>query len=140
MDGTISDFYSVENWLPMLDAEKTTPYEIAKPLINMNTFARQLNRLQRLGHEIGIISWASKGANDEYIERINIAKRRWLKKHLGSVNWNVIKVVAYGMPKHECVDTNGAILFDDEERNRISWTGIAYDEKEIIKVINKYLI
>ena len=33
MDGTFVDLYGVENWLPMLRAEETTPYEIAKPLV-----------------------------------------------------------------------------------------------------------
>lgn len=35
MDGTLADFYGVENWLEYLNAEDTLPYEVAKPLHNM---------------------------------------------------------------------------------------------------------
>ena len=56
MDGTIADLYGVTDWLPMLRAYDPTPYAIAKPLVNLSRLARTLNRLQALGHEIGIIS------------------------------------------------------------------------------------
>ena len=56
MDGTIADLYGVENWLPMLRASDPTPYLTAKPLPHMATLARVLNRLQRKGYEIGVIS------------------------------------------------------------------------------------
>ena len=55
MDGTIADLYGVKNWLPMLIDEDPTPYEIARPLVNLSRLARYLNRLQKKGFEIGII-------------------------------------------------------------------------------------
>ena len=36
MDGTLANFYGVENWLDYLENEDTTPYEIAKPLFNFS--------------------------------------------------------------------------------------------------------
>lgn len=60
MDGTIVNFYGVENWLDYLEAYDTTPYEIAKPLIHFSTLARMLNRLKQEGYTLGIISWCSK--------------------------------------------------------------------------------
>ena len=60
MDGTIADLYGVENWLPMLIDSDPTPYEIARPLVNLSRLARYLNRLQKMGFEIGVISWLSK--------------------------------------------------------------------------------
>lgn len=136
MDGTLVDFYGVENWLPMLIAEKTKPYEVAKPLVNMSAFARRLNQLQAKGIEIGIISWGSKNASDEYLERIREAKLRWLNKHLPSVKWDYIHIVHYGTNKSIFANDN-SILFDDEENNRISWGGTAYDEKNIFKMLKK---
>ena len=59
MDGTIADLYGVENWLAYLIAEDVKPYADAGVLVNMNSLARVLNRLQRKGYEIGIISWTS---------------------------------------------------------------------------------
>ena len=32
LDGTLCDFYNVNGWLPMLQAENAAPYLIAKPL------------------------------------------------------------------------------------------------------------
>ena len=81
MDGTIANLYAVEGWLDDIFAENARPYEIAKVLINMNSLARVLNRLQRQGYEIGIISWLSDGGRDAYKEDVEIAKRMWLKKH-----------------------------------------------------------
>jgi len=33
MDGTIADFYSVENWLEDLRMENVAPYILAKPML-----------------------------------------------------------------------------------------------------------
>ena len=130
MDGTIADLYGVENWLPMLIAEDTTPYEVARPLLRMATLARLLNRLQADGYTIGIISWTSKGGTTAYNEAVAEVKRAWLRKHLASVHFDRIEIVAYGTPKQN--GRNG-ILFDDEERNRENWNGIAYDVDNILE-------
>ena len=132
MDGTIANLYGVTNWLDYLIAKDETPYAIAKPLVNMNVLARLLNKLQNKGYEINIISWLSKNSNSEYDEKVTKAKKNWLKKHLKSVKFDNVYIVPYGTPKHEIA--NG-ILFDDEERNRTAWNGVAYDVDNIIGVL-----
>ena len=92
MDGTIANLYGVENWLPMLRNEDTTPYIKALPLLNMSILARLLNSLIRKGWNIGIISWTSKGGTEEYNERVKVAKIKWLKTHLKSVKFSEIKI------------------------------------------------
>ena len=135
MDGTIADLYGVENWLDMLINEDATPYAIAKTLVNMNILARYLNKLQRMGYEIGIISWLAKNSTDAYDNKVTEAKKNWLKKHLASVQWNFIEIVKYGTDKNlVCTDKND-ILFDDEQRNRIEWNGTAYNVNNIIEVL-----
>ena len=134
MDGTFVDLYGVENWLPMLRAEETTPYEIAKPLVNLSLMARYLNKLQRNGYTITIISWTSKGGTEEYNERVANAKREWLAKHLKSVNFDEINIVPYGTPKENYGNAN-AILFDDELKNRENWNGTAYDVENILEIL-----
>jgi hypothetical protein len=136
MDGTIANLYGVENWLPMLIAEDTKPYAVAKPMVNMNSLAKVLNRLQKEGHEIGIISWTSKGGSKEYNEAVAETKKAWLNKHLASVKFNEIHIVAYGTPKAIFANAE-AILFDDEEPNRKAWTGKAYNVNEIIETLKK---
>ena len=42
MDGTLADFYGVENWVDYLNNEDTTPYKNAKPLFNFQVLARLL--------------------------------------------------------------------------------------------------
>lgn len=136
MDGTIANLYGVENWLQMLIAEDTKPYAVAKPMVNMNSLARVLNRLQKEGHEIGIISWTSKGGSKEYNEAVAETKKAWLNKHLASVKFNEIHIVTYGTPKAIFANAE-AILFDDEEPNRKAWTGKAYNVNAIIETLKK---
>ena len=135
MDGTIANLYGVQNWLEMLIAEDTTPYAVARPMVNMSALARRLNTLQRAGYEIGVISWLSKSGGLEYNERVTEVKRKWLAKHLPSVAWDSIVIVPYGTPKELFCGTAEDILFDDEERNRESWTGIAYDVENILEIL-----
>lgn len=132
MDGTFVDLYGVENWLEMLINKNEKPYEIAKPLFKMNTFARELNKLQKMGYEIGVISWLAKNSNLEYDNKVKTAKEKWLKIHLKSVQFNYVEIVPYGTPKNE--GRNG-ILFDDEKPNRDSWNGTAYNVENIMEIL-----
>lgn len=137
MDGTIADLYGVDNWLDMLINGNPTPYKVARTLLNMSLLARYLNKLQKLGHEIGIISWLAKGSDAEYDEAVTRAKKDWLKKHLKSVDWDFIEIVPYGTDKNIVRSTEVDILFDDEINNRRNWKGRAYSEKNIIPVLKK---
>ena len=135
MDGTIADLYGVENWLDYLIASDALPYEIAKPLIRLNALARILNRLQKQGYKVGVISWLAKNSNTAYDEKVTRAKKEWLKKLLASVNFDEIHIVKYGTPKQTFAKTENDILFDDEEKNRDDWTGKAFDVNEIIEIL-----
>ena len=139
MDGTIANLYGVENWLEMLMAEDETPYEIAKPLVNLSLLARYLNRLQKEGHEIAIISWLSKNSTEEYDNKVINAKKRWLANHLKSVQFDEIIIIPYGTPKENYAFADDDILFDDETPNRKNWTGKAFDETEIFNVLKSLL-
>ena len=135
MDGTIANLYAVENWLEDLQNKNTRPYEQAKVMLKMNILARLLNRLQKRGYTIGVVSWLAKNSTQEYNERTAQAKVDWLHKHLPSVHWNELHIVEYGTPKQTVVQYNKGILFDDEEQNRTNWTGIAYDVDNIIEIL-----
>ena len=135
MDGTIADLYGVEGWLNDLESENERPYATAKPLIRMSALARILNRLQKEGYTIGIVSWLSKGGSDDYNEKVAYAKQKWLKQHLASVNFDEINIVKYGTPKSTAVNIQGGILFDDEEKNRTEWNGTAFDVDNIIEIL-----
>ena len=132
MDGTIADLYGVDGWLADLVAFNPRPYATAKPLVNMNRLARRLNRLQKAGYEIGVISWLSKANNAEYNEKVIKAKIEWLGKHLASVQFNTIHIVAYGTPKQTL---GKGILFDDEKPNRDKWGEGAFEPKDIFQVL-----
>lgn len=134
MDGTLVDFYRVSAWLGYLMQEDTYPYEAAEPLVNVKQLADEINRLQLLGWEINIISWASKNASKEYAARIRRAKIEWLRKYLPQVKFDHIHVIKYGTPKYRYAK---GILFDDEFDNRNKWNGVAFDETEILNVLSK---
>ena len=135
MDGTIADLYAVDGWLDMLRAYDPTPYEMAKPLVRLATLARLLNRLQREGYTIGIISWLSKEPTPSYDEAVTNAKLEWLENHMPSVEWDEINIVPHGTPKHEVVANPYGILFDDEQKNRDEWVGTAYNVNNIIEIL-----
>ena len=135
MDGTIANLYGVDGWLDMLIAKDETPYAIAEPMIRLSSLARILNRLQKKGFTIGIVSWLAKNSTNEYDERVANAKREWLAKHLKSVQFDEIHIVPYGTPKETIVNIPNGILFDDEKRNRDNWVGTAYDETNIIETL-----
>lgn len=134
MDGTLADFYSVENWLEYLVNGDPFPYEVAKPLVNMSMLARRLNSLQRKGYKVNVISWLAKNSTADFDKAVTTAKVKWLRKHLPSVHWDNINIVGYGTPKN----TIGCgILFDDEELNRNMWGEGAYDVHNILGVLKE---
>jgi len=139
MDGTIANLYAVEDWLPKLRAEDTTPYEEAEVLWNMSQLARLMNQVQQLGYRLGIISWTSKGGSASYNKAVAEAKASWLKLHLASVKFDHVTIVSYGTPKSLVMETEDDILFDDEEQNRDNWLGEAFEPQDMIKVLKALL-
>lgn len=135
MDGTFVDLYGVEGWLEDLIAERTRPYDEAKPLVNFSRFARLLNKAQRNGYKIAIISWLSKNGTEDYNARVTNSKLNYLAKHLPSVKFDEIHIVKYGTPKQNFCTNANDILFDDEKPNRDNWTGIAYEPKKIFEIL-----
>ena len=137
MDGTIANLYAVPNWLKMLRAENPAPYIQAEPLVRLSALARHLNRLQRSGYIIGIISWGSKHATPEYDEAVAKAKNFWLNKHLPSVKFDEIHIVPYGTPKSTVAREKNGYLFDDEENNRAEWGTNAFDVVNMLDILGE---
>ena len=137
MDGTIADLYAVPNWLKMLRAGNPAPYIQAKPLVRLSALARHLNRLQRNGYIIGIISWGSKHATPEYDEAVAKAKNFWLNKHLPNVKFDEIHIVPYGTPKSTVAKEKNGYLFDDEENNRAEWGINAFDVVNMLDILGE---
>ena len=135
MDGTLVDFYGVNDWLRYLQECNPYPYEVAKPLLNLSALARQLNKLQRNGYELNIISWCAKNSNDEFDAEVIKAKQNWLAKHLPSVHWDNVKIVAYGVNK---ATLGNGVLFDDEAPNRNMWGENAYDVHNILEILRNF--
>lgn len=128
MDGTIANFYGVENWLDMLRKEETTPYEIAETMIDEATMLSLIEK----GYELGIISWCAKNATKEYDKAVRKAKREWLKRNYPNIKFTEIHIVKYGTPKYKVAYEKMSILVDDEKPNRDAWKGIAIEPLEIL--------
>ena len=136
MDGTLFDLYGVDNWLPQLRAEDASPYLAAKPMINFSLLARYLNRIQRAGHKIMIVSWTSKESTPEYHSQVAWAKFKSLRRHLPSVHWDSIIFANYGTEKSTLVKDSKAFLFDDDEDVRANWQGgLAFEPVDIFRVL-----
>ena len=141
MDGTIANLYEVENWLPKLIDSDPTPYEEAKPMIDMKDLSGLLKDLQHMGIRIGIVSCLAKNSTKEYDKAVRTAKRRWLKENI-DITFDEIHIVKYGTRKDYIVKDKNGILFDDELNNTNNWRGMEIDktEKDIKEVLRKILI
>lgn len=122
MDGTIADLYGVENWLTDLRNENPRPYEIAKPLYEMDILKDILEVLQGLGWKIVVTSWLAKGSTKAYDKAVRKAKTEWLKKY--DFPCDEIHLVKYGTTKADCTRKRGGfqVLVDDNEKVRKGWT------------------
>ena len=134
MDGTIADLYGVDNWLLKLKARDASPYAEAAVMLNMSLLARYLNKLQKLGYQVGIISWLAKDSTSDYDTAVTEAKTSWLEFHLHSVKFDSIIITPYGYPK-ETFATGNDILFDDNYIIRKDWRGEAYEPSQILSVL-----
>ena len=124
MDGTLADLYGVENWLPMLQAYDPTPYQVAKPLCDMEELARLIRLAQAKGIENRVVTWLSKDSTPEYDKRVRNAKREWLKEN--GFPYDHFHGVKYGATKADSVrkylgEDESAILFDDNAKVRAGW-------------------
>lgn len=132
MDGTIADLYSVENWLPLIREENTLPYEIAKPLVDMNVLHDVLQTLKLYGWTIAVTSWGSKVASVDYNKRTKKAKKEWLDSF--NFPYDILHVVKYGTTKADCTRKLGGyqVLIDDDDKVRKGWNlGKTINPKEV---------
>lgn len=121
MDGTLANFYGVEGWLEDLHNENTRPYDIAKPLYNMEVLNAVLDLLRAQGWTIAITTWLAKGATKAFDNAVRASKIAWLQKY--NFSYDEIHLVRYGTTKANCTRKNGGvqILVDDNEKIRKGW-------------------
>ena len=122
MDGTIADLYGVQGWLEDLRNENPRPYEMAKPMYDMEMLGYILEILKVQGWKVVVTSWLAKGSTREYDEMVRRAKREWLERYQFPVD--EIHLVKYGTTKANCTRKLGGyqILVDDNETVRKGWT------------------
>jgi hypothetical protein len=104
-----------------LRSENPRPYEVAKPMYNMDTLASVLGLLRLQGWRIAIVSWLAKESTREYDELVRKAKREWLTKY--QFPCDEIHLVKYGTTKANCTRKLGGyqVLVDDNEQVRNGW-------------------
>lgn len=122
LDGVLVDFYNVNGWLPMLQAENAAPYLIAKPLGNYKKLNGLLAALQGYGYAIEVVSWLAKGkTTKQFDSAVRKNKRAWLRKYYPAIDLNNVHVVKHGTNKWRVSNYKGGILFDDESGNVHAW-------------------
>lgn len=124
MDGTIADLYGVKDWNEKLRASDPSPYQMAKPMWDMEELAKVLWQLIELNIEIRIITWLSMDSSEEYKKQVRKAKIDWLVKN--GFPFSHFHSVQYGTTKANCVrydldDNETAILIDDNQKVRAGW-------------------
>ena len=121
MDGTIADLYGVDGWLNDIMAENTRPYEIAKPLYDMDTLNEIIYLLKGMGWKIIVTTWLAKNSTKAYDDAVRKAKVEWLKAQ--GFAYDEIHLVKYGTTKANCTRALGGyqVLVDDNEQIRKGW-------------------
>lgn len=121
MDGTIADFYGVNGWLNDLQNESTRPYDMAKPLYNMEVLNAILDCLRLQGWRIVITTWLAKDATKDFDNAVRASKLQWLQKN--NFKYDEIHMVRYGTTKANLTRKLGGvqILIDDNEKIRNGW-------------------
>jgi len=143
MDGTLVDLYSVPHWAELLDHKNPLPYEIAKPLYNMDELNSILLELKKLGYIIAITTWLTRDANEELKKKVRNIKKSWLKKY--NVPIDEFHGVQYGTPKHTVTKADIHILVDDSLEVRSEWKGKTIDARnniipELKKIIQEEIV
>ena len=121
MDGTIADLYGVDGWLNDIMTENTRPYEIAKPLYDMDTLNEIIYLLKGMGWKIIVTTWLAKNSTKAYDDAVRKAKVEWLKAQ--GFAYDEIHLVKYGTTKANCTRALGGyqVLVDDNEQIRKGW-------------------
>ena len=121
MDGTIADLYGVQGWLEDLRMEIARPYEIAKPMYDMDILAEVLEMLKAQGWKVVVTTWLAKESTKEYKDLVRKAKLEWLAQY--GFPYDEIHLVAYGTTKANCTRKLGGyqVLVDDNEQIRKGW-------------------
>lgn len=138
MDGTITDLYSVPNWLDKLTTSNVTPYCEALPVGNPEELKSVLERLKKCGYHLGIISWCAKGGSKEYNKATRKAKKAWLNKYYPNI-FEEVHIVKYGTPKHRTVNRSG-ILVDDSQDVRKAWGVRSIDATDFQNILKNLKI
>ena len=135
MDGTMADLYGVDGWLEMLENENPLPYEIAKPMWDMERLVNIIRGLQAIGIEQRIVSWLSMDSSEQYKTEVRRAKREWLDEF--DFPYDHFHGVQYGATKADSVrkylaEDETAILIDDSFKVREGWhLGETVDPAEV---------
>lgn len=119
MDGTISDTYSIPNWLEQLRAESTLPFEVALPLISESTLLSMFE-----GENIIICTMLPKGVQlgTPYADACQRAKQQWLERYFPSLQ-NAVLFMEYGDNKSLGELSKNCLLVDDSSTIRDNFNG-----------------
>lgn len=121
MDGTIANFYEVDNWLEYLCNNDVFPYLAAKPCFEPYKLYILMETLIAMGFQQGIISWTSKDGNPDFNKDIRKAKLQWLENEFIRDCFSEIHIIKYGTKKYSVAKDKGAILIDDDKKVRQDW-------------------
>jgi 5'(3')-deoxyribonucleotidase len=139
MDGTIADLYGVNNWLPKLRSENSSPYVEAMPLVDTYEMEYLLKELQHIGYTLGIISWTAKNGSKSYNKAVRKAKLEWLVGVFPEIEFDEIHIIKYGTRKDYVAKDKYGMIFDDDEKVREKWRGEAINPNtaDIIENLKK---
>lgn len=131
LDGTLVDLYGVDGWLADILKRNVRPYEIAKPLYNVELLNTLLKNIKN-DYEIHVVTWLAKGTTTKYGVEVAKTKKIWLDTK--EFPYDEIHYLPYGTSKAKYIKNKlkikEAVIIDDDIRVRNDWKiGKAYNPK-----------
>ena len=98
LDGTLYDFYNVDNWLEKVESGNPSVFTEGGTLVNMEKLNKKIQIFQRLGCTFSIVTWLPMGATDKYKKECYSMKMNWCRENLPTIS--EINIIDYGIGKH----------------------------------------
>ena len=126
MDGTIYELYRIPNWLERVREMDTSVFSDGFPRNDYDRIDIAVEALIEQGWQVGVITWAPKGATMDEINEVSEVKFNWLCKFFPALANGKFACIPYGESKAQfLIDMGEArtlnILVDDNKYVRADW-------------------
>ena len=126
MDGTIYELYRIPNWLERVREMDASVFSDGFPRNEYERIDIAVEALIEQGWQVGVITWAPKGATMEEVNEVGEVKFDWLCRYFPALSNGHFACIPYGESKAQFLEEMGDgyevnYLVDDNKEVRHEW-------------------